>query len=232
MNLKNKFSLEGEGFKPNFFDKSFKVISRSIFARRISKFFLLFSIALFVCIWNGQLEPLTIIQGYLLQPATAQTQVLLNPEAVASKVYAQIGELPKENQYINKERQQADPNNTLVSRIVRYHQYVKNRPTDFRLDWQLTLADYFGLNEDIKEINYPGGSTLTINPLESDRQIISKLNRQQRNQLVDLLVSIYNPNSASTTTPNPTTQTPTQSAPVNTKPALPLPKPGDADLLK
>jgi hypothetical protein len=166
------------------------------------------------------------------QSATAQQTLV--PEAVASQIYEQITDLPKENQYINKERQQADPNNTLLSRFVRYHQYVKNRPVDFRLDWKLTLADYFGLNEDIQEINYPGVSTLTLSPLEGDRQTINQLNRQQRNKLVDLLVSIYNPNAAAIPQPsiNSTTQTPSQSTPTNTKPTLPLPKPGDANLLK
>jgi hypothetical protein len=203
---------------------------QTILNRKIIQFLCVFWLAVSFSIWGGQWQPLKIFHTFVSSPAIAQT---IPPESVSAKIYQQIPDLPKENQFINKERQQADPDNTLVSRLVRYHIYVKNRPLDFRLDWKLTIADYFNLNEDIKAINYPGSSTLTTNPLESDRQIITKLNRQQRDRLVDTLVSIYNPQTeTSSPTPsqpnrNPATQKPTQSTP-----ALPLPKPGDAQLLK
>jgi hypothetical protein len=201
-----------------------------IINKKIIQFWCVFCLAASFSIWGEQLPPLETIRTYLVSPAIAQS---ITPESVSAKVYQQIPDLPKENQFINKERQQADPDNTLVSRLVRYHLYVKNRPLDFRLDWKLTIADYFNLNEDIKAINYPGSNTLTTNPLESDRQIITKLNRQQRDRLVDTLVSIYNPQTeTSSPTPSQPTQNPATQKPTQANPALPLPKPGDAQLLK
>jgi hypothetical protein len=203
---------------------------KNILNRRIIQFLCVFCLAISCSLWGGQWQPLKIVHTLLVSPAIAQS---IPPESVAVKVYQQIPDLPKENQFINKERQQADPDNTLVSRLVRYHLYVKNRPLDFRLDWKLTIADYFNLNEDIKAINYPGSSTLTANPLESDRQIITKLNRQQRDRLVDTLVSIYNPQAeTSSPTPSQANQNPATQKPTQANPALPLPKPGDAQLLK
>jgi hypothetical protein len=194
--------------------------------RKIIHFLCVFCLALCLSIWGEQ----SIVNKFLVSSAIAQT---IPPESVAVKVYQQIPDLPKENQFINKERQQADPDNTLISRLVRYHLYVKNRPLNFRLDWKLTIADYFNLNEDIKAINYPGSSTLTTNPLESDRQIVTKLNRQQRDRLVDTLVNIYNPQAeTSSSTPSQPNQNSATQKPTQTKPALPLPKPGDAQLLK
>jgi hypothetical protein len=199
-------------------------------AKKISKFLLVFLLGISLSLCSEELLKLEIIQANISSAAIAQT---LAPEAVAAQVYQQLADLPKENQYINLERQQADPNNTLVSRLVRYHQYVKNRPLDFRLDWKLTIADYLGVNEDIKDINYPGASTLSTNPLEGDRQIITKLSRQQRDRLVNLLVGINNPETA--TSPQPRSQpeqTPGKATPRQSQPTFTLPKPGDADLLK
>jgi hypothetical protein len=198
--------------------------------KKISKFLLVFLLGISLSLCSEELLKLEIIQANISSAAIAQT---LAPEAVAAQVYQQLADLPKENQYINLERQQADPNNTLVSRLVRYHQYVKNRPLDFRLDWKLTIADYLGVNEDIKDINYPGASTLSTNPLQGDRQIITKLSRQQRDRLVNLLVSINNPETA--TSPQPRSQpeqTPTKPTPTQSQPSFKLPQPGDADLLK
>jgi hypothetical protein len=194
--------------------------------KKIIQFLCLFCLALCLSIGSER----SIVNKFISPSAIAQT---IPPESVAAKVYQQIPELPKENQFINKEFQQADSDNTLISRFVRYHLYVKNRPLNFRLDWKLTIADYFNLNEDIKAINYPGSSTLTTNPLESDRQIITKLNRQQRDRLVDTLIGIYNPQTeTSSSTPSQPTQNPATQKPIQNNPALPLPKPGDAQLLK
>jgi hypothetical protein len=194
--------------------------------KKIIQFLCVFCLALCLSIWSDR----SIVNKFISPSALAQT---IPPESVAAKVYQKIPDLPKEDRFINKELQQADRDNTLVSRLVRYHLYVKNRPLNFRLDWKLTIADYFNLNEDIKAINYPGSSTLTTNPLESDRQIITKLNRQQRDLLIDTLVSIYNPQTAtSSPTPSQPTQNPATQKPTQTNPVLPLPKPGDAQLLK
>ncbi len=117
----------------------------------------------------------------------------LTPETVAEKVYQQMPELPRENHYIQRETGKVAKENSLISRMVRYHQYVKSRPTGYRLDWKLTLADYLGKNEIIDEQRYPGSTTLTKNPLEGDKEAIRRLTRQQRGKLVDLLTGIYNP---------------------------------------
>jgi hypothetical protein len=156
--------------------------------------------------------------------AFAQT---ITPEKVAEEVYQQIPDFPLENNYTSRETNQTNLENTLVSRLVRYHQYTKSRPTTFRLDWKLTLADYLGKNETINEERYPGFNTLTQNPFSSDRKIIENLTMQQRNNLVNVLVSIYNPNAENKPTEKPA-QNPQNN---NSSPSFTLPKPGGADLL-
>ena len=166
------------------------------------------------------------IKNTLFSPVYAQS---LRPEMVAEQVYQLIPELAQENQYLSQETQEVATKNTLVSRFIRYHQYVKSRPVKFRLDWQLTIADYLKANEQISYARYPGSKTLTTHPLESDRAVIDNLSRSQRNQLIDTLVSIYNPDTSST--PNTTTE-PTKPSSNNSNTAPRLPQPGDADLLR
>jgi hypothetical protein len=165
--------------------------------------------------------------NWLLNPPPAQAQTL-RPESVAEQVYEKMPEFPKENQYTGVESNQVEPENTLISRLIRYHQYVKSRPSRYRLDWQLTLADYLGVNEEIKDTRYPGASTLKTNPISGDLQAINQLTRSQRNQLIDLLLIIYNPPKQNAPKSEPT---PTPS-PSNSAPVIIQPKPGDADLLK
>lgn len=155
---------------------------------------------------------------------SAQT---LTPEVVSREVYQQIPNFPLENNYLNVETNQVVSENTLVSRIVRYHQYVKSRPTVYRLDWKLTLADYLGKNEIMDEQRYPS-STITENPLEKDKQVIKSLTRQQRNELVNVLVSIYNPENQEINQESTQNQ---QKTPSSQSPSFQLPKPGNADLL-
>ena len=169
------------------------------------------------------------LRGFGSQPATAQS---LRPESVAAQIYQRLPNMPRENQYVNRETGKVDPDNTLVSRLIRYHQYVKNRPAIFRLDWKLTLADYIGINERIIASSYPGNSSLETNPLEGDLKVIGSLNRRQRDELVQALVNIYNPQKETPPTPTPSAQpTPKPSTPPK-KPQPIFPKPGDADLLK
>ena len=111
---------------------------------------------------------------------------------VWQQVYKQLPSLPKENQYINKETGKVAPENTLVSRLIRYHVYVKGRPVNYRLDWKLTLADYLGVNEVMEESRYPGHDTLRSNPIDGDRTAINRLNRAERDALVQTLVKIFN----------------------------------------
>ncbi len=157
--------------------------------RLVSKFlnFLsLSSILISLGLFSSVFIPLFKLNSSVL----AQT---LSPETVSNEVYKQMPDLPKENDYLSNETGEKAINNDLISRLVRYHQYVKARPTRFRLDWKLTLADYLGKNEKIIEEKYPGYSTLQENPFQKDRQIISKLTMQEREMLVNLLVSIYSP---------------------------------------
>lgn len=160
------------------------------------------------------------------QPATAQTFV---PQDAWREVYRRLPNLPLENQYVNLETGQVDPDNTLVGRFIRYHAYLKGRPLNYRLDWKLTIADYLGANELIQESTYPGKNNLKVNPIEADIAAINQLSRSQRNAFVEVLVSIFTPNSQTTpvpsTSPKPTT-TPRPTADPR------LPRPGDAQLLK
>jgi hypothetical protein len=177
-------------------------------------------------LWVGQLQPRSLVGALGSQPVSAQS---LRPEDVAVIVYQRLPYLPKENKYIRLETGSVAEDHTLVSRLVRYHQDVEKRPTRFRLDWKLTLADYLGVNEPMKPERYPGSTTLTANPIESDRQAIQKLNRRQREELVDILVSLYRPQQADTQ-PTPPKPTPAPSS-ADTPKRPTLTKPGDAQLL-
>jgi hypothetical protein len=141
-----------------------------------------------------------------------------------SKVYQQLPDLPLENQYVNRETGKVDPDNTLVRRMVRYHQYVKGRPLIYRLDWKLTLGDYLGINELMLESSYPGFDNLRKNPMEGDRSAISRLNRRQRNALVQALVNGFNPAASQPIAPSVSNPQPTPT------PAA-LPQTGGARLL-
>lgn len=155
-----------------------------------------------------------------MQPAVAQR---ISPGEVWQLVYQQLPDFPKENQYLNKETGKVAENNTLVTRLIRYHIYIKERAPSYRLDWKLTLADYLNANEIMYENTYPGNDTLRQNPLDGDRAAISRLSRTQRNALVQVLTNIFNANTPTqpTSRPNPKPKT------------TPTPPPtGGADLLK
>ncbi len=152
----------------------------------------------------------------------------ITPEMISEKVYQQIPDFPLENNYLHQETREIAVENTLITRIVRYHQYIKSRPTIYRLDWKLTLADYLGKNEIISENRYPS-RTLTENPLERDRNAIRSLTRQQRDQLVNVLVGIYNPQVNSNNSQQPSQNQETK--PSNNSPSFQLPQQGGADLL-
>ncbi|MBR8837189.1 MAG: hypothetical protein DSM106950_25080 [Stigonema ocellatum SAG 48.90 = DSM 106950] len=159
------------------------------------------------------------------QPAIAQTFI---PSDVWRQVYQQLPDFPRENKYVSKETGKVAENNTLVSRLIRYHVYVKGRAPNYRLDWKLTLADYLGANEIMYDNSYPGNDTLRQNPIEGDRAVIKRLNRQQREALVQALTNAYNPNQK-TSAPTPDSSSQPQQAP----PTPPQqPKPGDAQKLR
>jgi hypothetical protein len=153
-----------------------------------------------------------------IPPAVAQR---ISPSDVWRQVYQQLPDFPKENKYISKETGKVAEDNTLVSRMIRYHVYVKERTPIYRLDWKLTLADYLGVNEIMYDVTYPGNDTLRENPIEGDRAAITRLNRHQRDAVAQVLANIFNPNSSTPLlTPQPNTSTP--------KP----PQTGGAELLK
>ena len=178
--------------------------------------------------WVTKIEKASLIHNILLSPVNAQT---LGPERVAAEVYRQMPDLPKENQYTREETQEIDEDNTLISRMVRYHQYVKVRPTAFRLDWKLTLADYLKANEIMQDSRYPGSSTLTDNPLAKDMEVIDSLTFEQRQQLVEILVNIYNPKTTSNSQPNLPENNNSSPPEEPTNSDFRLPMPGGADLL-
>ena len=158
----------------------------------------------------------------------------VRPQDVWRLVYQRLPYLPLENNYINKETGKVSPDNTLIARLIRYHIFVKNRPVFFRIDWKLTLADYLGVNEPIAESTYPGSDTLQINPIDADITAIQRLNRSQRDDLVNILVSIFNPNSPELLEIVPKNRTNSNqiNPAIPTDSPLPLPQPGDANLLK
>lgn len=184
-------------------------------------------------LWKAEIKDSSLFKLIAVQPVTAQ---LLKPQDAWRQVYERLPNLPMENQYVSKETGKVNSNDTLVSRLIRYHMNVKMRPPNYRFDWKLTLADYLGANEYLVESSYPSNNTLRENPMEGDRSAIQKLNRSQREALVDVLVSIFNTNRAPTKAPTPSASPSPQSTPTPPTTSTPretplLPKPGDAQLL-
>ena len=177
--------------------------------------------------WSAEVSKVEAIKLIGLQPATAQP---VRQEEVWQKVYERLPSLPRENQYINRETGEVDTDSNLVSRLVEYHLEVKSRPPYYRFDWKLTLADYLGVNEKISELEYPDHNILMENPMEGDRAAIAQLNRAQRNALVEVLVSLFNPNLPQTPTLTPSAS-PSPTPTPNPRVIPALPKPGDARLL-
>ncbi|MEA5616747.1 hypothetical protein VB711_02675 [Cronbergia sp. UHCC 0137] len=132
---------------------------------------------------------------FKMSPALAQR---ISPSDVWQQVYKDFPELPPENQYISRETGKIAENNTLASRLLRYHIYIKGRSPIYRLDWKLTFADYLGVNETMYNISYPGNDTLKNNPIDSDRAAIAKLTRNQRNALIQVLINIFTTSSENT----------------------------------
>jgi hypothetical protein len=174
---------------------------------------------------RGQSTPVGILSQ---NPVMAQS---IRTQDIWRQVYQQLPDLPLENQYVNQQSGKVDPDNTLASRLIRYHMFVKGRPPNFRLDWKLTIADYLGENELIEEGVYPGGDTLRESPVEGDRAIIQRLTRTQRNALIQTLVNIFNPRGAQPAAPSPRERQ--ERSPTPNPTSIPtLPQPGDAQRLR
>lgn len=177
--------------------------------------------------------PIAQTPGRSITPRTANTA-----DTTWRTVYQLLPTLPQENHYISQDTNDVATDNTLVGRIVQYHMNVQQRSPFFRLDWKLTLADYLRVNEGINTSSYPGANTLDENPLEGDRQAIAALSRAQRDELVEVLVILFNPNYISNlqatptydlSSPNPSTPSTPTAPPPSSLPSLP--QPGDAQLL-
>lgn len=187
-----------------------------------------------LCFGNGCRGDSYLSQWLGIQPASAQFR---NSTDAWNQVYEQLPDLPRENGYISSETGEVNEDNTLVSRLVRYHMYVKSRPPNYRFDWKLTMADYLGAYELLNESQYPGANSLTENPMESDRAVIESLSRSERDALVNALVSVFTPDSEETanSTESQTPESAASSAPSSPDSSprrLITPEPGDAQLLK
>jgi hypothetical protein len=190
-------------------------------------------VGLILALGTGYMKETGIAIEFGAQPVAAQT---VRPESAAAIVYQRLPDIPKENQYVRQNTGTVDEDNTLVSRLVRYHQDLKKRPTTFRLDWKLTLADYLGVNEPIKADRYPGYTSLTTNPMENDVKAIRSLTRSQRSVLVDVLVGAFTGNQANQSKPdannsNPAPAPDSQFSPAPGSSSPSLSKPGDSQLL-
>ncbi|HTL88951.1 MAG TPA: hypothetical protein VL134_06095 [Leptolyngbya sp.] len=130
---------------------------------------------------------------FSVRPALAQTAPSSSPriQDAWQQVYKDLPALPLENQYVNRITGKVDPNNTLVGRLIRYHYFIKGRPVNYRLDWKYTFADFLGINEPMQASSYPGADNLRKNPFESDRAVIQKLNRKQRDALIQSLTDVF-----------------------------------------
>ena len=134
------------------------------------------------------------LMGLTDQPAQAQPALVLrrvDPVAIATQIYQQHPDFPLENTYLNLSDQSPAPDNTLVSRFIRYHIFLKDRPGNFRLDWKLSIADYLGAFQEINPDVYPFHDLLTENPMAGDIDAIRQMTREQRNLMVQSLFDLF-----------------------------------------
>lgn len=185
-----------------------------------------------------QLPFASITLGILLSLAwgawPVQAQLRLIPDA-ARQVYSLLPDFPLENTYTPTSPDGTGPTpeeDTLVRRMMVYHLQVAGRsPTD-RLDWQLTIADYFDANEPIIAQRYPGADRLTVNPYAQDKAVVQSLNRQQRQALLEAILLAFggDPNPTALYIPSDIDAAPTRPTPEPVERLL-IPGQGAADLL-
>ena len=94
-------------------------------------------------------------QHLLLTSGASVRAQSFSPSSIAAQVYERVPGLPREDRYISRETNKTDKDSTLVSRLIRYHDTVKGRSTNYRMDWKITLADYLGINDYFVEGRYP-----------------------------------------------------------------------------
>lgn len=124
----------------------------------------------------------------VISATTTVTAQVVRTGEIAQKIYVELPEVPLENQYFSRKINKVDSNNTLISRMIRYHAYVKGRPVTLRLDWKLTIADYLGANDIMDLASYPGQDILAVNPMDADRTAINTLSRKTRDRLIERLI--------------------------------------------
>ena len=205
----------------------------------LSFLFVTLSVAIFTLLsWvleSGELSMSALEPSLLRSSESASVQRVAQQSAAPQVrvqdawklVYEKLPDFPIENNYISQETGKVDPTNTLVGRLIRYHVFVKGRPPNYRFDWKLSLADYLGATPDyLVESVYPGKDVLRSNPMEQDRAAIQRLNRAQRDALVQALVDVFTEDSGGGRTPageKPQGR--------SNSPEIPQPQPGDAKLL-
>lgn len=189
------------------------------------------------CLANAAVHSTSLLQHPFLKVRNQENsqypikfvQRRIRPTEVWQFVYEEMPDLPLENNYISQETGEVKTDDTLVSRLIRYHLYVKGRAPNYRFDWKLTLADYLGFNDYLELSVYPGSSSLRENPLEGDRQAIQNLSRSERNALIDKLVEMFGGNPKPPSIPKVNQEN-------NSRQSVPkrpiVPQPGDANLLK
>ncbi len=188
------------------------------------------------CPWWGLVlgSCLVVLLAQGVMPERLPTAVAqsANPKVMADQVYERLPHFPREDQYPERgSSTQAD--STLVSRLIQYHLFVKGRPPTQRFDWQITLADYLGINDYLLAETYPGVGFLATNPMTADTEAIQQLSREQRRALVQVLVEVFTgrPSGDSHASSEPRTQSSSPVAAPAAPVLPPLPTPGSADLL-
>jgi hypothetical protein len=204
-------------------------------AKKFKKLILLFILALGLILgggWGQVAQSQNPPNPNLPRPIVTQT---VRIQTVSRLIYAQMADFPAENQYLNRRTGVVDTEDTLVSRLIRYHVVAKNRAPMLRFDWRLTLADYLGVNEPMIEDRYPGTDTLQPEPMRGDRTAVSRLTPTQRMSLINLLVAAFTPvaiEPAQLIFPTPAPSVSPISIPTPTPSGLQLPQPGDAQFLR
>lgn len=153
--------------------------------KRWQRSLLLGSMMSSLCLMSFFVPPQGPLGVKLMPSAHAQSS---ERRAIASSVYTQLTDFPLENHYVHTETGKVDPTNTLIYRLLQYHTNVQSRPVLSRFDWKLTLADYLGVNEWMDEERYPD-RFLQSNPFHRDVEVVQTLNRQQRDTLIQELLS-------------------------------------------
>ncbi len=166
----------------------------------------------------------------LVQVSPGQAQVFIVPKEAARQIYAQLPDIPLENTYLRQDSGAVATDSTLVERLIQYHTSVKGRSPVWRLDWQLTFADYLGLNDFLEPQAYPGRNFLRSNPMDGDLAAIQALSRDQRLALLTALSNLYGDREIVLVPRSESSPEPTET-PVTGPQLRPLSLPGQADLL-